>query len=240
MDGGFGRPRVPEEPWAEDAAGLARALLTDAEVGLPAARGAVRLRRARRRAGPEGFESPARSTGRLFGSFRAVLVGLAVAVALWAGELVLAAVFAVFLGVWALFDAVLGRTARQAFHEVARLGAWHVWVVRGGRASAIPATDVVVGDLLDLAAGQVVPADVRLVTAQELVVGAGDAPVRVVGDVAAPAAGPSNVVPYGARVVAGRGRGIALSNGVGPHPLRARLEARPGTWVRRQWHGRHG
>lgn len=227
-DGVFERLRVPREPWAADAASLARALLTDAEAGLPAARAAVRLRRARRRAGPEGFESPARSTGRLFGSFRAVLVGLAVAVALWAGELILAAVFAMFLGVWSLFDAVLGRTARRAFHEVARLGVGQVWVVRGGRASAIPTTDVVIGDLLELAAGQIVPADVRLVTAHDLVVGAGDASLRVVGDVAAPAARPSNVVPCGARVVAGRGRGIALSNGVGPHPLRARLETRPG------------
>lgn len=41
-------------------------------------------------------------------------------------------------------------------------GSTHATVVRGGRAIVIPLADVVVGDIIELKQGDVVPADIRL------------------------------------------------------------------------------
>ena len=73
----------------------------------------------------------------------------------------------------------------------------------------------------------ILPVDVRLVAAEGLVLGAGgtDATATLTADPVAAAASPNNVVPRGMHVLSGRGCGIALSNGIGPHPLSARLEA---------------
>lgn len=66
-----------------------------------------------------------------------------------------------------------------------------------------------------------------LVAAEGLVLGAGGTAdtATLTADPVAAAASPTNVVPKGTHLLSGRGCGSALSNGIGPHPLRSRLEA---------------
>jgi P-type Ca2+ transporter type 2C len=79
---------------------------------------------------------------------------------------------AIAIGVIALFSIVLGFLqefrAEKAMEALRRLASPDATVVRGGEERDIPAREVVPGDIVLLAAGDLVPADARLVDAAEL------------------------------------------------------------------------
>ncbi len=89
-----------------------------------------------------------------------------------------AAAVSIFLGEWSdsiiilfvvLLNAVIGMTqeakAEQALEALKQLSSPYALVRRDGRLMDVPAADLVVGDVVVLEAGRVVPADLRLTTA---------------------------------------------------------------------------
>ncbi|MBS2965458.1 cation-transporting P-type ATPase [Actinocrinis puniceicyclus] len=140
--------------------------------------------------------------------------------------------------------------ADQAITALDALTAPHARVVRGGRQAEIPADEVVVGDLLALAEGQIVPADARVLEAAALLVdesaltgesvpvgkAAASAPdqARDLGPAGEPADQPADqpaveqadalaIVSAGTVVV--RGRGLAVVTATGTHSAMGRIAA---------------
>jgi Ca2+-transporting ATPase len=70
------------------------------------------------------------------------------------------------IAVIALFSVVLGfiqeRRAERALEALRRMSAPHAMVMRDGEADEVPSRDLVPGDILLLEAGDIVPADARL------------------------------------------------------------------------------
>ncbi len=157
-------------PWhAMDGAEVAAHLATDPQRGLTAPEAAARLARQ----GPNELQAPRRvSTWALFASqFRnALIVILLVAIGLSALlghrlEAVAIAVimaFAVVLGFWQEFR------AERALDALRRMAAPTATVIRAGADVAVPAREVVEGDLVVLRTGDKVPADGRVVEAVNL------------------------------------------------------------------------
>ncbi len=148
---------------------VAERLRVDARVGLSVEEAQERLRLH----GPNRLpELPGRSAwGMFFAQFASLLVAvLAVAAALaWVtGEVADAVAIAAIL----LLNAVLGfvqeRGAAQALASLRRLSAPTARVRRAGAVGVVPAAELVVGDVIELSAGDAVPADVRLQSAAAL------------------------------------------------------------------------
>jgi P-type Ca2+ transporter type 2C len=106
--------------------------------------------------------------------------------------------------------------ADRAITGLASLAAPHARVLRDGRQTEIPAADVVVGDLLVLAEGDIVPADATVAEAAALLVDESaltgeSVPVDKTAGVAAEQ--PGYVVSAGTVVVRGRGRAVVTATG---------------------------
>jgi Ca2+-transporting ATPase len=147
-----------------DLPSLVKSLDTDANVGL------TRLEAARRlvRDGKNALRS-AKGVAwwRLFAAqFESLLIGLLIVAALIAGLLGdwidTAAILAIVL-----LNAILGfvqeQRAQQAMAALHRLAAPQARVKRDGNVLLVPADELVVGDLIQLEAGDRLPADVRLI-----------------------------------------------------------------------------
>jgi P-type Ca2+ transporter type 2C len=137
--------------------------------GLTAAEAAERLARH----GSNVFRSaPAVSAWSvLFSQFRSVIVLLlvvAAALAVVTGE----ALDGVAIVVVLILNVALGffteLRASRAMEALLRLEVSHATVIRGGQTSTIDARDLVPGDLIEIEAGQTVPADARLLSSSEL------------------------------------------------------------------------
>jgi P-type Ca2+ transporter type 2C len=122
--------------------------------------------------------------------------------------------------------------ADRAISALTQLAAPEARVVRDGRQRQIPAAEVVAGDLLVLAEGDVVPADARVTEAAALLVNESALTGESVPvDKAAGAAGDSTtVVSAGTVVVRGRGRAIVTATGIASAMGRvaALVTAKPG------------
>lgn len=149
-----------------------------------------------------------------------VLVGAAAVMAL-IGELLDAAVVGALVVVNALVGFVQEGRAERALEAVRRAVAPEASVVRGGEQRTIPAEQLVRGDLVALAAGSVVPADLRLVEArgleiQEAALTGESAPVGK-GCAPDPAETPlaerRGMAWAGTVVARGIGRGVAVATG---------------------------
>jgi P-type Ca2+ transporter type 2C len=106
--------------------------------------------------------------------------------------------------------------ADRAITALASLTAPHARVLRDGRQTEIPAADVVVGDLLVLAEGDIVPADAGLVEAAALLVDEAALTGESVPVDKSAGAGldrPGDVVSAGTVVVRGRGRAVVTATG---------------------------
>jgi Ca2+-transporting ATPase len=156
-------------PWAAPPETALRTLDTNAAAGLSAAEADRRLRRY----GPNRLvEIRRRSSWRmLLDQFASLIVGLlavAAAVAFAFDERVES--FAI-LGVIAL-NAAIGfvteRRAVRSMEALRELGHTETSVRRGGAVRAVPASQLVPGDVVVLDAGDILTADVRLITASRL------------------------------------------------------------------------
>ncbi|MBI4985051.1 MAG: HAD-IC family P-type ATPase, partial [Rhodocyclales bacterium] len=210
-------------PWhALAAAAAARRSGVDAAVGLDEDEAAARLAR-------YGPNRPTAAAGR--GPLLRFLAQLTQPLVL---VLIAAGIATAFLGEWVdssvifgvvLVNAVAGFVqegkAEQALAALARAVATEVTVLRAGRQRRIDAAELVPGDVVMLAAGDKVPADLRLFAAKELrVVEAaltGESLPVPKHSAAVPADAPlperSNMAHAGTSVVAGRGSGLVIATG---------------------------
>ncbi|HSG35113.1 MAG TPA: HAD-IC family P-type ATPase [Sphingomonadaceae bacterium] len=118
--------------------------------------GRNRLTRARKRS------ALARFLGQFANALMLVLLGAA-AVLLLIGELLDAAVVSALVVANALLGFIQEGRAQQALDAVRQSLAPEAMVIRGGRPRTIPAEELVVGDVVALASGTLVPADLRLI-----------------------------------------------------------------------------
>ena len=97
-----------------------------------------------------------------------VLLGAAALVAMALGDRIEAASISAVLVLNAVVGFVTELRARRAMDALLRLEVPRATVVRGGRARLIDSSTLVPGDLVELVAGQAVPADARLIATTEL------------------------------------------------------------------------
>ncbi len=213
-----------DRPWhARPAAELTAVLATDLERGLSPAEAAARLVQAGRNEVAVGHPEPwwAAALEALAEPLILLLLATALLYALL-GELEDAlTIFAVILAV-AAAEVVNETRAKRAIASLRALGAPSATVVRGGAPAALPAAEVVPGDLVLLAAGDRVPADLRLVETVALRVDESSltgesAPAAKAADaVLPPETEPGdrrNLAFAGTVVTAGKGRGVAVATG---------------------------
>ncbi len=132
--------------------------------------------------------------------------------------------FAILLIV--VVNALLGffqeRRAEKALDALQKMAAPNATVIRGGKKRVVPARELVPGDLLELVAGDAVPADVRLIETHELAT----EEASLTGESTAvaknttgrfedhtPLAERANMVYLGTTVVRGRARGVVVATG---------------------------
>ncbi len=159
----------PDGPWSRDAATVAASTGTDGERGLDAADAAARLRTA----GPNDLpREPPRTVWRsVLGQLREtmilVLLGAAVLTAV-IGDLADCAVIVLVVSLNTVVGVVQERRAVGAVAALRALTTPVSTVLRGGVAVRVPTPDLVPGDLLRVAEGDVVGADARMLTAHDL------------------------------------------------------------------------
>jgi Ca2+-transporting ATPase len=147
-----------------------------------------------------------------------------------------AAVVSGLLGEWidtaailtiVLLNAVLGVVqeykAERSLAALKKLSVAEARVIRGGTLRSLPARELVPGDLIQVEAGDHVPADVRLIYAagmqaqESALTGESTAvekSVHALPEETAPLADRSNMLFFGTSVTAGTGRGIVVSTGL--------------------------
>lgn len=168
---GAGRVEVPAQPWSLRASALAQALETSPTAGLTQAQ----ARRRVREFGANELHAVAQDSSwqlllRQFASPLVLILLFGVAVSALLGEWAEAAIIVVIvtgsagLGYWQ------EARASKAMGQLRRRLALHAVVRRDGREQRVAATRLVPGDLLVLAAGNVVPADAVIVEARDFLV----------------------------------------------------------------------
>jgi P-type Ca2+ transporter type 2C len=113
--------------------------------------------------------------------------------------------------------------AEQSMRSLRQLVKASAWVVRGGREIEIGSEDLVPGDVVLLASGDRVPADLRLISTTELRIEEAaltgesvpsDKSTAVLDDARLPPADRTNMAFMSTIVVAGRGRGVVTTTGL--------------------------
>ena len=229
------------------AATVAERLATDPVRGLTAAEATRRLADH----GPNALRQPSAepSWRRFLRQFRELVIGLllvAAGVAAAMGDPADAAAILAIVVLNAVIGFVQEERAARALAALERLAAPVAHVVRDGTVLLVPARDLVPGDLIELAAGDHVPADARLVeafsvTVQESALTGESAPVAkdvAADDPAAPLAERRGMVHAGTVVAAGRAAGVVVATGMGTElgriaGLLERAEAEPTPLQRR-------
>ncbi len=145
-------------------------LKSDAELGLSAAEAARRLERFGENRLPEQDK---RSAVRIFiAQFNDFTIWILMAAAAISGLLLREYVDGAAIAAILLLNSALGffqeSRAEAALDSLKKMSAPKATVIRDGREAEIPAKDLVPGDLILLGAGDVVPADCRLIEAAKL------------------------------------------------------------------------
>ncbi len=207
---------------AREATDVLRALESSAD-GLSGADARRRLERH----GPNQLRppKPASALRILTDQFRGVVVVLLVGagiVSLGLGDRVEAAAIGAVIVLNAALGFVVELRARRAMEALLEYQAARATVLRDGRLTGIDATDLVPGDVIELSAGQTVPADGRAISATDLrtneaALTGESLPVSkhadVVLDADAVLAERKNQVYKGTTVVAGTGRVVVTETG---------------------------
>ena len=160
---------VPERPWALAYGDVAAALEVDAAFGLDAAE----VDRRRAACGANVLtERVGRGLARILGDqLTTLVVALLVAVAIISlafGQVAEAAAVGAVLVINTLIGFVTEARALRSMEALRQLARGEAVVRRCGEERRVPAEDLVPGDVVHLRAGDVVPADIRLVSAARL------------------------------------------------------------------------
>ncbi|MEO8696568.1 MAG: HAD-IC family P-type ATPase, partial [Acidimicrobiales bacterium] len=151
-----------------------------------------------------------------------ILIGAA-ALSLVLGKLLEAAAIGVLVVLFALLGFVQEYRAERAIAALRRLAVPTVRAVRDGRVIEAAAVELVPGDLVVLEAGNVVPADLRLVETarlrvQEAALTGESEPVdkhtEAIADVTLALGDRRNMAYSGTQVTYGRGRGVVVATGM--------------------------
>jgi Mg2+-importing ATPase len=171
----FGKPwgdngGVAEEPAFWDMP--LEALLAEL-AATPAGLSEAEAARRRRRVGPNTLVpavrwAPLRAFVGLFLNPLVIILLLAAGVSLLIGERVNAVIILIMVGLSVLLDAYQESRAQAAAAELQRQVETTATVVRDGFPHPVPASELVPGDVVRLAAGDLVPADLRLLEARAL------------------------------------------------------------------------
>ncbi len=161
-----------------------------------------------------------------FTHFLAILLWIAAALAFFSdrvnpgeGMFTLGLAIVAVICINAIFTFVQEYRAEQALAALKRLLPFRVIVVRAGRERDLPAEEIAPGDLVKLAEGDKVPADLRLIEAAGLKVnnasltGESDPVSRSTGPVGGDPISSSNIAFAGTTVVSGSGLGVAFATG---------------------------
>ncbi|WP_101067707.1 cation-translocating P-type ATPase [Roseovarius salinarum] len=211
------------ETWSQSAAALLDALDSDRDQGLTQAQarrrlkahGANRLRRARRRRTFAILVDQAKSV--VFGLlFLAALLSVAI------GEGVQAIAIAVAIVINVAIGFVTELRATRSMEALRALDRATARVRRGGKTREVDAAALVPGDIVHLAAGEVVPADLRLLEADALAIdesaltGESVPVTKQTGSLAGapPLAERTNMVHKGTAVSNGSGLGLVTATGM--------------------------
>ncbi len=216
---------APADAWSVDA-GQLMGLLGTSIGGLTSQAAAERLERG----GPNLLESRRHGgTWRLLGAqftdpIELLLIGAAL-LALLLGDVVDAGIILAIVGLSGLLGFAQERRAGHAIEQLSALVRIHADVRRDGRSVEVPVEGVVVGDVLELSAGDLVAGDCRLIEATDLLVDAstltGEAyPVHRTAD--DPHHGRTlvertDVLLLGSHVVSGRGVAVCVATGSDTH-----------------------
>ena len=147
---------------------------------------------------------------------------LAAAIALWAGEYVDAGVILTIVVINGIIGFFQEFKSEKTVLSLKKLLAPQAEVIRAGQERIVPVEEIVPGDLVVLAAGAVVPADVRLVRATELradesaLTGESVPVVKTAAPLADPdlaLADRTNMAFKGTAIVHGRGLGVTVATG---------------------------
>jgi Ca2+-transporting ATPase len=218
-----GAPAERPVPWhARAAAEVTAALTVDAARGLTAAEVVARRAQAGPNALPEARRRSAWAVlGRQFASPLIYLLLAAAVLALALGHRGDAAVIAVVVTINAVVGAFQEGRAERSLAALRSLAVAEARVRRDGKAQVIAARELVPGDLLEVAAGDAIGADARLIEASTLQVSeaalTGES-VPVDKDVAAvpvnaPVADRASMIHAGTLVTAGRGHAVVIATG---------------------------
>jgi P-type Ca2+ transporter type 2C len=162
-------PAATRAPWTTDTHAVAAALGTDPEQGLTTEEAARRLEATGPNALVEQAQpGPWRIFARQFANTMIVVLALACVVTIVVGDVK----DTIVIGVIVVLNAVVGFVqeyrAEQAMAALKELSTGTARVVRDGAAMEVATPDLVPGDVVDLASGDVVPADLRLIEVQGL------------------------------------------------------------------------
>ncbi len=211
--------------WHLTAAEIAGALGTDLKTGLARGEAGARFEKS----GPNELREKAHRP--LWAMFLAQFEGLII----WV--LIVAALVSGFLGEWLdalailaiiVLNAVLGLIqefrSEKSLAALKKLSAPASKVIRDGVASIVPARELVTGDLIELEAGDHVPADGRVVwhtanfTVQESSLTGESSPVNktdlVLEEKDIPLADRANIVYMGTTAVSGKARAVIVETGM--------------------------
>src|SRR5688500_15223030 len=211
-------------PHAVDADEVIRTLGADATAGLQSGTAGERLQRFGRnelaQAPPEPWWR------RLARQFTDLLIWVLIAAALVSGllgEWIDAVAILAIVALNGILGFVQEGRAEQALAALRKMSSPHAKVIRGGRSQNLPADHLVPGDRIDLAQGDRVPADVRVINTSgyrsEEAAHTGesvsaDKVHREVLDANAPLGDRVNMVYMGTSVVAGTAAAIVVANGM--------------------------
>ncbi len=163
-------PSFAPQPWhALPAAAVAAALQVDPARGLSATEAAERRRILGDNALVEAAPEPLwRKVARQFAELVIWILIAAAVISAVLGEWADTAVICAIVVVNAIIGFLQEERALRALAALERLAAPLARVIRDGTITAIPAREIVPGDRVELAAGDYVPADARLITAYAL------------------------------------------------------------------------
>ena len=155
-----------------------------------------------------------------------LLLLVSAGISLWVGgreSLLDGVIILIIVGVNSVLSLVQEDHAQKALEELRRLSAPKARVLRDGEVQLIPARELVTGDVIELEAGDYVPADARLLSCvrlqtDEAAMTGESLPVEKQAGDALPAETPLaervNMVLSGTLVTAGRGRAIVTATGM--------------------------